>query len=77
MTPQNEPLPKRLARICYENGPIEALNEAEQKTKGQKINYILRSVCYGLDKLKQFNNFLWPYMDSQDLKNLSEFSQTR
>lgn len=77
MTPRNEALPKRLARICFEEGPVEALNEAEQKTKGQNINYIFRGLCYGLAKVKQFNHFLWPYADSQEVKNLNEFSQTR
>lgn len=77
MTPQNEPLPKRLARICFENGPVEALNEAEQKTKGHNINYIFRGLNFGLEKLKQINHFLWPYLDTEDLKNLSEYSQTR
>lgn len=77
MTPRNEPLPKRLARICFEEGPVQALNEADQKTKGQNINFIFRGLCYCLAKAKQFNHFLWPYMDSQDLKNLNDYSQTR
>lgn len=77
MTPQNEPLVKRLVRVCFEEGPIDALSEAEEKTRGQNINYIFRSLCYSLSKIKQFNHFLWPYTDNQDLKNLSKYSQTR
>lgn len=77
MTPQNEPLAKRLARICFEEGPIEALSEAEAKTRGQNINHVFRGLNYFLAKVKQFNHLLWPYTDNHDLKNLSEFSQTR
>lgn len=77
ITPQNEPLPKRLARILFEEGPINALQEAEQKTHGQKINYLFKGLCYGLNKVKQFNHMIWPYTDNQNIDILSEYSQTR
>lgn len=77
ITPRNEPLAKRLARIFFEEGPIDALREAEQKTQGQKINYLLRGLLIGFTKVKQFNSLLWPYTDNQDLDILSEYSQTR
>lgn len=77
MVPQNEPLPKRLVRIYFENGLSDALSEAEQHTKGRNINYLFRGLCFGLTKFKQLNKLIWPYTDSQDLKNLIEYSQTR
>lgn len=77
ITPQNEPLPKRLARILFEEGPISALHEAEQKTHGQKINYLFKGLCYSLNKVKQFNHMIWPYTDNQNMDILSEYSQTR
>lgn len=36
ITPENEPMAKRLARIFFEDGPIAAIQEAEEKTHGQK-----------------------------------------
>lgn len=77
ITPQNEPLAKRLARIFFEEGPIDALREAEQKTQGQKINYVLRGLLIALTKFKQFNRLIWPYTDNQNLDILSVYSQTR
>lgn len=73
----NEPLAKRLTRIFYESGPIAALQEAEEKTHGQKINYLFRSLCFILTKAKQFNQLIWPYIDNQNIDILNEFSQTR
>lgn len=77
ITPQNEPLAKRLARIFLEEGPIDALREAEQKTQGQKINYVFRGLCFALTKLKEFNHMIWPYSDNQNIDILNEYSQTR
>lgn len=77
ITPQNEPLAKRLARILFEEGPIEALREAEQKTQDQKINYVFRGLSFALTKLKQFNHMIWPYADNQNINVLNEYSQTR
>lgn len=77
MTPINEPLAKRLTRICFEEGPIDALREAEEKTHGQKINYLLRGLCFALTKVKQFNQLIWPYTDNQNVDILNEYSQTR
>lgn len=77
MMPQNESLAKRLTRIYHEEGTIEALREAEQRTQGQPINHILRALCIGLTKLKQVNHFLWPYRNNQNLQSLGDFSQTR
>lgn len=77
ITPQNEPLAKRLARILFEDGPIDALREAEQKTQGQKINYVFRGLFFAMTKLKQFNHMIWPYADNQNVDILSEYSQTR
>lgn len=77
ITPQNEPIAKRLARICFEEGPIAALQEAEEKTHGQKVNYLFRSLWFILTKAKQFNQLIWPYIDNQNLDILNEFSQTR
>lgn len=77
ITPQNEPLAKRLARIFFEEGPIDALREAEQKTQGQKINYIFRGLCFALTKLKEINHLVWPYTDNQNIDVLSVYSQTR
>lgn len=77
ITPQNEPLAKRLARIFLEEGPIDALREAEHKTQGQKINYLFRGLLIALNKAKQFNGLIWPYADNQDLDILSVYSQTR
>lgn len=75
--PQNESLPKRLTRIYYEDGAMEALKEAERETKGHPANHILRGLCYGLTKFKELNHFLWPYMNNQNVQNLGDFSQTR
>lgn len=77
IAPQNEPVAKRLARILFEDGPIAALREAEEKTHGQKINYLLRGLWFALTKAKQFNQLIWPYVDNQNMDILSEFSQTR
>lgn len=77
IAPQNEPLAKRLARICCEDGPIAALQEAEEKTHGQKINYLFRTLCFILTKAKQINRLLWPYIDNENVVILNEFSQTR
>lgn len=76
IAPQNEPIAKRLARICFEDGPIAALQEAEEKTHGQKINYLFRSLCFVLTKAKQFNQLIWPYIDNQNIDILNEYSQT-
>lgn len=77
ITPRNEPLAKRLARICFEEGPIDALREAEEKTHGQKINYLFRGLSFILTKAKQFNQLIWPYTDNQNINILTEYSQTR
>lgn len=77
ITPQNEPFAKRLARIFFEEGPIDALREAEQKTQGQRINYLFRGLLVALKNAKQFNGLIWPYADIQNLDILSEYSQTR
>lgn len=77
IAPQNEPLAKRLARICFEEGPINALHEAEEKTHGQKINYLFRGLCFVMTKAKQFNQLIWPYANNQNMNILTEYSQTR
>lgn len=77
IAPQNEPLLKRLARICFEQGPIAALAEAEEKTHGQKINYLLRGLCFLSTKVKQFNHLIWPYIDNQNTDILNQYSPTR
>lgn len=77
IAPQNEPLLKRLARVCFEEGPIAALQEAEEKTHGHKINYLLRGLCFISTKAKQFNQLIWPYIDNQNLDILNQYSQTR
>lgn len=77
ITPENEPMAKRLARIFFEDGPIAAIQEAEEKTHGQKINYLFRGLWLVLTKAKQFNQLIWPYIDNQNMDILNEFSQTR
>lgn len=77
ITPENEPMAKRLARIFFEDGPIAAIQEAEEKTHGQKINYLFRGLWFVLTKAKQFNQLIWPYIDNQNMDILNEFSQTR
>lgn len=79
MTPGNEALSERLARICFEGGLLEILNEAEQKTKGQFFNYILRGLCYGLAgvKLASLLKFLlstWYCTKDQRLHNNDQFA---
>ncbi|XP_031625036.1 aladin [Contarinia nasturtii] len=77
ITPQNEPLPKRLARIFFEEGPTEALREAELQTQDQPINYLFRGLNFALCKLKHLNQIFWPYRNNENVNNLSEFVQTR
>lgn len=77
ITPQNESLAKRLARIFFEDGPVEALREAELQTQDQPINHLFRGLNYALDKFRQFNQVFWPYKNNQNFDNLSEFVQTR
>lgn len=77
IAPQNEPLAKRLARICFEEGPLNALREAKEKTHGQKINYLFHGLSFVMTKAKQFNQLIWPYADNQNINILTEYSQTR
>lgn len=78
IAPANEPLAKQLARICFEDGPIAALQEAEEKTHGQKINYLFRGLCFISTKAKQLNRLIWPYDGTDnDIDILNEYSQTR
>lgn len=76
MTPQNEPLAKRLTRIYFEDGLNEALNEAQHGTKGWKVtNFIVKWTKFLFEKSQQLDTFLRPRYDESKL--IDEFSQAR
>lgn len=78
MMPTNEPVIKRLTRTFFEDGILEALNEAQNI---QGAHPIMSSIAGYLKRAfevtSQLNTFFWPYLKEQGAVSIAKFSETR
>lgn len=80
MVPVNETLIKRITRTFFEEGPVEALNEAAN-SNSQHYNVFLGSLARYMLVLVDVGNsikfFLKPHLKEQGVGSVGKYTQTR
>lgn len=78
MMPTNEPLIKRLTRTFFEEGFIEALNEAQNNAEAHPvISSIAQNLKRAAQATSRLNTFFWPYLKEQGIVSIAKSSETR